>query len=159
MTDKLSLTEYQALTGHPAVSKPAPVRSTPKAKGRRHERGRMNGTETAFFNEVVTPKLRSGEWLKCWFEAVTFRLAEKCSYTVDFMVLAADDEIILFEIKAGYTPKSEKSKPADQRKVKTLVEDDAAVKMRLFTELFPFRFFIATKRPANTGGGWDVVER
>lgn len=109
----------------------------------------MNRTEQAYAAHLAKRKL-AGEILGYEFEAVKLRLADNTHLTVDFMVYSASGEIEFHDTKgakkirrangsAGFTP---------------LVEDDAAVKMKVAAERFPFRFCHAFLTPA----GWVVRE-
>lgn len=111
----------------------APAASLPTAKGRpRHEAGRMNATEAAYASHLEWRK-RQGEVLWYAFEAIKLRLADKTTLTVDFFVLLADHTLEAHEVKGGHW------------------EDDARVKMKVASELFPFRFVAAQK---VKGGEW-----
>ena len=60
--------------------------------GKRHVPGVMNVTESRYA-EVLQLKKLSGEVLEWLFEAQTFKLADDCRFTPDFMVLYADGTI------------------------------------------------------------------
>ena len=100
------------------------------------DRGRMNDTEQAYARNLDM-RLHVGELLWWAFEPVRFLLAARCTYTPDFILLTADGEIVIHETKG-------------------FMEDDAAVKLRLFREQFWFlRLFMVKRR----GRGWTIKER
>lgn len=102
----------------------------PKGKQRpRHVAGQMNGTESAFAQELDLRK-QSGEVLHYEFEAVKFKIAdERCWFCPDFLVVLASGEIQFVDVKGGAP-----------------VEDDALVKVKVAAGKYPmFRFYFATK--------------
>jgi hypothetical protein len=89
----------------------------------------MNKTEARYADVLACWKL-AGEIADFRFEAVKLRLAEKCCFTPDFLMIMPDGRIRFHEVKgrkgAGYYAK-----------------DDALVKIKAATALFPWwRFFI-----------------
>lgn len=97
----------------------------PKAKkggrGVRRTPGVMNKLESRYSSHLENMK-SIGLILDWKFDAVKLRLADKCFYTPDFLVLMADMTIEFHEVK-GYW------------------EDDARVKVKVAAALYPFRFF------------------
>ena len=123
---------------------PASKPAQPRARGRRHEPGTMNSTETAYA-AILEARKRAGEIYDYRFEAITFRLAKLCSYRVDFFVFTNDMVMELHEVKAG-----------NKKTGKALIEDDAAVKLRLMAELYPmFPLILAVK----IGNEWKMEGR
>lgn len=105
----------------------------------RHVPGKMNKTETAYA-ELLEGRKLMGEILGWRFEAYKLRLADNTFFTADFVVQLPSGEIQLHEVKAS------------TKAGKTLIEDDAAVKIKVAAEQFPeFRFCLAVK----TGSGWE----
>lgn len=102
--------------------------------------GQMNQTEAAYA-QVLEARLRAGEILWYRFEALRLRLADKTSYTPDFVVLLANGELEVHEVKGSLA----------------IFADDAKVKFKVAAELFPFRFLLAVPRRKRDGGGWDVA--
>lgn len=98
----------------------------------------MNKMELEYANHLFARQL-DGEI--AWFDwhVVKFRLANRCWYTPDFLVMIEPDgELQIHEAKGH-------------------LEDDAAVKLRLMPRLYSlFRIFIVRRRK---GGGWDLEER
>lgn len=118
------------------VAKQAGKPALPKAKGRqRHVSGQMNQTEKAHA-ENLDKRILAGEVSAYWFEQVTFKIAEDCRYTPDFMVMLASGEIEIHETKGHW-------------------EDDALVKIKVAAALLPFQFIAYRKLPKKEGGGWE----
>jgi hypothetical protein len=108
-----------------------------KARGRvGHTQERMNKLERAYADHLNL-RIACGE-VACWdFEAVKFKLANRCWYTVDFLVQLPDGTLELHECKG-------------------FLEDDAAVKLRLMPRIWgAFRLFIVRRK----GGAWEIEER
>ena len=120
------------------------IASTPskgiRGRGRTVKRvsGEMNGTESAYAIHLDILKDRR-EILDYWFERFTFKLADGCRYTPDFVVQMADGIIEVHEVKGHW-------------------EDDALVKIKVAAEMFPFRFLAVQKIAQKAGGGWSVRE-
>lgn len=121
---------------------PAPSNARkPQARGRlaRHKSGEMNKTEAAYAADALEPRKQAGEIADYWFERFTFKLADDCRYTPDFVVMLANGELECHETK-GYW------------------QDDAKVKIRVAASMFPFRFVAIQKQPKKDGGGWIYQE-
>lgn len=105
----------------------------------RHAPGSMNKTEQAYA-ALLQIRFLAGEILGWRFEAYKLRLADATFFSPDFMVQLPSGEIQLHEVKAS------------DRRGKRLIEDDAAVKIKVAAEQFPeFQFCIATK----VVSGWE----
>lgn len=110
------------------VSRPGPVASRPNGND-------MNKTE-AMYSRRLERQLLSGEILDWKYEALTFRLAHRCGYTPDFMVIS-QTEIQIHEVKGGF------------------VREDAWIKWKMAAEQHPeFRFYICI----YSGGRWKIQE-
>lgn len=96
--------------------------------------GKMNKTEAAYAKYLEALK-QSGEVLWYEFEPMNLRLADKCFYAVDFLVLLKNGQLECHECK-GYW------------------QDDALVKIKAAAAKFPFRF-IAVRL---IKGQWEVRE-
>lgn len=110
---------------------------TGQARGRvGHTQERMNKLERAYADHLNL-RIACGE-VACYdFEAVKFRLANKCWYTVDFLVQLPCGELQAHETKGW-------------------LEDDAAVKLRLMPRIWgAFRLFLVRRK----GGAWEIEER
>jgi hypothetical protein len=94
----------------------------PLRKGRgvaTNDRG-MNKTEVAY-SLVLEARLQAGEILWYNFEGMKFRLADKTFYTPDFPVMMADGTMEMHEVKG-------------------FMYDDAAVKIKVAADIYPFIF-------------------
>ena len=135
---RLSEKEFENLTkSRQAAPKPS---GGVRGRGRTTKRilGQMNGTEAAYAVHLDTRKA-AREILDYWFEAMTFKLADGCRYTPDFVVQMADGLIEVHEVKGHW-------------------EDDALVKIKVAAEMFPFRFLAVQKIAQKAGGGWAIRE-
>lgn len=106
----------------------------------RMKAGAMNQTESAYEHHLRKRQL-VGEIVWYRFEGLTLRLAERCSYTPDFVVMCADGQIELHEVKGS----------------RAIFHDDARVKVKVTAELFPFRMIAAYPRD-RVFSGWDIEE-
>ena len=98
----------------------------------------MNKTE-AEWATLLTARKQAGDVLWFAYEAVTLKLAEGVRYTPDFLVMLADGELEIHEVKGFW-------------------KEAAKVKIKMAAELFPFRFVAWRKRPKKEGGGWVSQE-
>lgn len=110
-----------------------------RARVARRVAGQMNKLEAEYAAAVLEPRKQAGEILEYWFEKFTFKLADDCRYTPDFVVQLASGEMECHETK-GYW------------------QEDAKVKIRVAAELFPFRFVAIQKLPKKDGGEWKHQE-
>ena len=94
----------------------------------------MNKLETLYAQHLELRR-RAGEIEWYAFDVLNLRLAPKCFYRPDFMVMRHDAEIEMHEVKGHW-------------------EDDARVKVKVAADKFPFRFLAVTQRPKKHGGGW-----
>jgi hypothetical protein len=113
------------------------------AHGRRHVRGEMNSTERAYADHLKQREL-AGEVVWWRFEEVTLTVmdppnAVKARFTPDFMVMLANGELEVHEVKG-------------------FMEGDALAKLKACAERYPFRVIVARRRAKGDGGGWDVEE-
>lgn len=104
-----------------------PVKAAAASKGKervqalgRMKAGKMNEMEKKYAGHLDKRKL-AGEVEEYWFEPMNLRLADKCFYKVDFLVLLQSGALEVHEVKGFW-------------------EDDALVKIKVAAELFPFRF-------------------
>lgn len=100
--------------------------------------GAMNKTEQAY---EASLKLRqmAGEiaWYK--FEGVKLRLADNTFYSPDFAVMLADGSLEMHEVKGA----------------RAIFRDDARVKIKVASDLYPFKFIVFYPLKARAGGGWE----
>lgn len=114
----------------------------------KREEGKMNKTEAQYELSVLIPLKAAGIVAEWRFEGITLRLADKTTYTPDFLVVLVDGSIELHEVKGSW-------KAANQ--------DDSRVKIKVAPVLFPwFRFtsydFKAGKREwfgPHGAASWD----
>lgn len=94
--------------------------------------GTMNKTESAYANYLERLK-QAGviTWFR--FEPASLKLAANTHYRPDFMVMLANGELEIHEVKGFWT-------------------DDAKAKTKIAAELFPFRFLIVKASRV----GWDI---
>lgn len=100
--------------------------------------GVRNKTEKAY-EEMLIAQEFTGEILWHKFEGMKFRLADNTFYTPDFAVMRADGQIELHEVK-GY------------------MLEDANVKIKIASSIFPFKFFIVRAKAKKDGGGFSIQE-
>lgn len=129
-----------------ATGAPKPVstgnRTTQAKKARprpQHTPGRMNKTEARYLQDVIEPRLKTGEYRSAKFEAVKLRLADRTFYTPDFAVVNdRTGEIELHEVKGGW------------------IEDDAMVKFKTAAAMFPeYRWILVQQKKAT--GPWETL--
>lgn len=82
--------------------------------------GILNQTEARYAEKLELLKI-AGEILWYKFEPANLRLADKCFYKIDFLVLTKDRSLQVHEVKGHWT-------------------DDALVKIKVAAETFPFEF-------------------
>lgn len=100
--------------------------------------GVKNKTETAYAEYLESEKVLGNIlWYK--FEAITLKLADDTRFTPDFFVMNKDRELCCHEVKSIW-------------------RDDSKVKIKVASELFPFRFIAIYAKPKKEGGGWRVEE-
>lgn len=96
--------------------------------------GKKNKTEERYAAHLELLK-SAGEILWYEFEPLNLRLADRCFYKVDFMVVTKDGTVEIHEVKGFMT-------------------DDALVKVKVAAEKFPFVFKVMKVR----GKGWETRE-
>lgn len=108
-----------------------------RAHGRtRKSPGEMNRLEKAYAQQL---SLRQTAGEVAWFayEGIKLRLAAKTFLTVDFFVMLASGDLEAHEVKGRF------------------LEDDAAVKLKVAAEMYPFRFLLVR---AGARGTWELTE-
>ena len=104
----------------------------------RMKSGVKNKTETAYAEYLESEKVLGNIlWYK--FEGITLKLADDTRYTPDFFVINKDREL-------------------ECREVKSVWRDDSKVKIKIASELFPFRFIAVYAKTKKEGGGWRIEE-
>lgn len=102
------------------------------ARGSFRKSGQMNKLEAAYAARLESLKL-AGEIADYRFECIKLRLADRTFYTPDFMVLRADGEFEMHEVKGFW-------------------EDDARVKIKVAASIYPFKFIAVRKQK----GAWET---
>lgn len=100
--------------------------------------GVMNKTEAEYGARLELLKA-AGEVLWYRFEGVKLRLADNTFYSPDFFVMTAENVLEAHEVKGHW-------------------QDDARVKIKVASEMYPFRFVAIKKAAKKDGGGWSVEE-
>jgi len=103
----------------------------------RMKKGKRNKTEERYEQHLELQK-RAGEILWYKFEAVKFRVGDKCFWSPDFMVMTATGLLECHDVKGS----------------RDVFEDDARVKMKAVAEMFPLRVIAVYP----SGSGWDIEE-
>lgn len=83
----------------------------------------MNKTEQAYAERLKLLQ-QAGEIQWFEFEPMNLKLADKCFYRVDFLVMDAHGFLEVHEVKGGY------------------ITDDSLVKIKAASEKFPFKFIM-----------------
>lgn len=83
--------------------------------------GNMNKTEAAYAKYLEAMK-DAGDVLWYEFEPMNLRLADKCFYAIDFLVMLKNGQLECHEVKGGY------------------MTDDSLVKFKVAACKFPFTF-------------------
>lgn len=96
--------------------------------------GHKNKTEDAY-GDHLRMRMLAGEVAWYRFEGLKFRLADNTFYTPDYAVMLADGSLEAHEVKGFW-------------------EDDARVKIKVASEMYPIRFVAVKKRAKKDGGGW-----
>lgn len=102
--------------------------------------GEMNRLEKRWAEKLEEEQLLG--LVACWwYESMKFRLADRTWYTPDFVVVLTDGTIEVHETKGR-------------------MEEDAAVKLKVFAELYPFPVkLIRWESKAKTWDVRDVLDR
>jgi hypothetical protein len=100
--------------------------------------GTMNKTEAAYASTLEARRF-AGEvaWFK--FEGVKLRLADNTFYTPDFAVMLADGTLEMHEVKGFW-------------------QDDARVKIKVASDLYPLKFIAVRLKLKKDGGGWALED-
>lgn len=108
------------------------------AKGRM-KAGQMNETEKAYAAYLESERI-AGRIKAYWFESIKLKIAEDtCWYNPDFLVLTAEDQLELHEVKGS--PK--------------FFAEDAKVKTKVCATEYPFRMLVVYP---ERGKGWTYQE-
>jgi hypothetical protein len=95
----------------------------------------MNKLERAYAEHLEGERGHSVVW---WaFEAIRLRLADRTTYTPDFLVQRISGALQCHETKGGF------------------IRDDAIVKLKVAAAQFPMQFFMVKRAKS---GWWDLTE-
>lgn len=100
------------------------------------EPGSMNRLEAAYAEHLEMRRL-AGEILSWKFGVLKLRLAKATFYDTDFLVVLANGEVEVHETKGW-------------------MRDDAAVKLKVAAEMFPFRFILVQRK--RKSDPWSLKE-
>ena len=109
-----------------------------KFKGRAHgvsKPNEMNGLERWYAN-ILEMRRIAGELVWYKFDAISLRLAKGTHYRPDFLIMTSGFELQVHETKGHW-------------------EDDALAKIKIASDMYPFRFFAIKK---IKGGQIDIRE-
>jgi len=98
----------------------------------------MNQTEQWYHDEVLQRRVRNGELRKVYYEAVTFKMADRATYTPDFYCLRTDGGVEIHETK-GYW------------------REDDRVKIKVCASMFD-EFYWYGVRIAKQRGVWKILK-
>ena len=104
----------------------------------RMKSGERNKLEAAYERHLESRK-QAGEVLWYKFEGMTFKLAKDTRYTPDFNVMLSNNEL-------------------EQHECKSIWRDDAKAKIKMASDLYPFRFVAVYAVPKKAGGGFSYEE-
>lgn len=100
--------------------------------------GERNKTESSYEQHLELLK-RANEIVWYMFEGMKFRLADNCFYTPDFVLMKSDGMIECHEVKSIWL-------------------GDGKTKIRMASEMYPFKFVAIYSKPKKEGGGWREEE-
>jgi hypothetical protein len=83
----------------------------------------------ARYGEHLEIQKRAGHIVDYWFEGMTLKLANDTRFTADYLVINADLEVELHEVK-----------PAS--KGKYFAREDSLIKLKVCAAAFPFRVYV-----------------
>jgi hypothetical protein len=118
----------------------AQVKQTPlqryQALGRL-KAGTMNKTEARYAAHL---ELQKSAGVIAWyaFEVLKLRLADKCFYDTDFLVMQADGALEVHEVKGFFT-------------------DDSKVKLKVAADKFPFKFIVVKEMKGKKGWDFQII--
>jgi hypothetical protein len=104
----------------------------------RMKQGERNKLEASYEQHLESRK-QAGEIIWYKFEGMKFRLADNCFYNPDFNVLLANGEMEMHEVKSVWM-------------------DGSKEKVRVASDLYPFRFVAVYAVPKKEGGGFRYEE-
>lgn len=118
-------------TWTPGQAAPYPAHIQTRTIGQTYERG-MNKWEREY-NATLADLHKAGQVSWYGFEAAKLKLAHRCYYTPDFLVVTADGKVEAHEVKGFW-------------------RDDARVKIKVAARALPWITFVAATK--DDSGGW-----
>ena len=114
-----------------------------------HAPGKMNKTEARYADHLKL-RVAAGEVIRFYFEAIKLRIAERCFYTPDFLVLGGSavawDGFEFHEVKG-------------RKGESYYAQEDAVVKIKAAAALFPYwTFRIVWPAPGSSGWREKVIK-
>lgn len=103
----------------------------------------MNGLEREYNTHLELNK-SLGLVKDIFFEGIKLKINKACTYTPDFMVINAENEVEFHEVKGTRGKKGEE---------KPFYHDDAIVKLKAVADKYPFKFIMVYK----ASGEWQEV--
>lgn len=121
----LTQQEYDEILARTKTRKVLTPKGIPEPKTvKGHKKpGRMNKTE-ARYAAILEAKKQRGTIKDYWYEKCTWKLTDDCRYTIDFLVLTANDELEGYEVKGAF------------------IREDAMIKLRVAADQMPFPLFL-----------------
>lgn len=120
------------------------------AKHERRKPGGRNKTEAAYEAHLELLK-RAGQIDGYEFESLKLKLADNTWFTPDFAVQAKDGVMELHDTKGTTTKQKTKAgQPTGEKYKAPWIEEDAAIKLKVTAEKWPFRTYAVFKTPE----GW-----
>ena len=127
----------------------SPMPAQRGGRGKKRDAGEMNGTERKYADYLEAERI-AGRVAWYAFESLSFRLADRTTYTPDFIVMLADLSITFVEVKG-----TKKSRQTGKRSA--FCEPHNIVKIKLAAEIFPFLFSMVWLDPTQADG-WGRKE-
>lgn len=103
--------------------------------------GEMNFTEARYAKRLEL-LLRAGEIQWYRFDSIKVRVANNCWLTIDFFVMNKAGELEAHDVKGS----------------RKIIQEDAAVKMKVVADNYPFRVFYAFPNKVRGDEGFNIVE-
>lgn len=139
--------EYMARLKRPPAPAEAPTAPPAKAKGRMPWQPKMNGTERAYSDFLLSQRI-AGEVRWFDFQPITILLGPDCRFTPDFLILFSDGRLELHDTKGA-----KKIKAGRKAGEKTYyAEEDATIKARITARRLPIPiYFVWSLGDGNWG--------
>lgn len=119
--------------------RPLPPFMRTKARGRtKRTPGTMNNLERTY-SELLEEQRLAGEIIAWEFEPMNIRLAQKCFYKPDFLVITKEGFVEFHETKGHF-------------------ENESKVRTKIVAQKFPYFIFrLVQRRKKADGGGFEIT--